>query len=514
MGAGFTTAVVRAVEWANLVVTPRIGAPKERRFVRLSGWTSCLQFGVHNHNLTNVLRGLRERVFAVERNGKLVPPPKPVEGCFSRLSKFRAGLLRKLGHRLPYTQCEFISTYTGHKRDRVVAAFESLLARPVCRRDGWLSTFVKAEKINLTSKPDPAPRVIQPRDTRYNCMVGPYIKSLEHHVYGAIAWMWGGPTVMKGLNAGQVGTEAHLAWQKFAKPCAIGLDASRFDQHVSKAALEWEHSVYNSVFQSKELRKLLKWQVYNRGIARVPEGVVRYSVDGCRMSGDMNTALGNCLLMCALVWEFCRERGVRARLLNNGDDCTLICESADEPKLRRGLEEWFLEFGFTMKVEPTVYRIQEIEFCQTHPICVDGDWVMVRDPRVALAKDLMCLHPDTANPIPAYHAWAAAVGNCGMSICGGVPIMQEHYRRMMNLGRANRRVQGFGSMSTGFEYLAKGMAREYRAITPETRAQFYWAFGILPDLQIALEEEIGSMTYSPDISPMMTRSDFQFIRTQ
>jgi hypothetical protein len=128
------------------------------------------------------------------------------------------------------------------------AAADSLSTIPVSKRDAVLSTFVKAEKINLTKKPDPAPRVIQPRSPRYNVAVGRYLKRLEKDIYRALKALAGDVVVMKGYNAGQSGEIIARKWARFNRPCAIGLDASRFDQHVSEAALRWEHSVYTQLF--------------------------------------------------------------------------------------------------------------------------------------------------------------------------------------------------------------------------------------------------------------------------
>jgi hypothetical protein len=36
-------------------------------------------------------------------------------------------------------------------------------------------------------------------------------------------------------------------------------------------------------------------------------------------------------------------------------------------------------------------------------------------------------------------------------------------------------------------WLSKGMTRDYRAISPETRHSFYLAFGTTPDMQVELE---------------------------
>lgn len=486
------------------MVSLRGGTDKVRSYLRWGGLTSPLVFTVHNNNLMNILRGLRERVFAVERDGELHQPPKPKAGAFNKLSQFRVRLFRVLNHCNPFTYQEFIDTYQGSKRTRYEMAYDSLVSCSLTIRDATLKTFVKAEKINLSKKVDPAPRVIQPRDPRYNLSVGRYIKPLEHKLYAAIGRLFEGPTVMKGYNAEQVASHIVRKWGKFRRPVAIGLDASRFDQHVSKDALEWEHSVYNGICKSGELARLLRWQIDNHGVCYTEEAKIKYKVQGCRMSGDMNTALGNCLLMCAMVWTFLQELGVYGELVNNGDDCVLFVEEQSVQRVMDRLPSWFLDMGFTMKVEEPVSNINKVEFCQTNPICVNGTWVMVRNPIVAMAKDTMCIKPNHSSLVPSYYSWCSAVGKCGMSLCGGVPVMQDFYQRMIELGRPTKGVQGFGDMSTGFEFLARNMHRQYTSITAQTRYQFWEAFGITPDMQEALESAIREVDDPSLVLRMMT----------
>jgi hypothetical protein len=354
---------------------------------------------------------------------------------------------------------------------------------------------VKAEKVNFTSKPDPAPRVIQPRGPRYNVSVGVFLKPLEHLIYKSIAQVWGGTTVMKGHNAHSTAAELRVMWDSFRDPVAVGLDASRFDQHVSADALRWEHGIYLSCFAGSdrtELRRLLEWQVENKGFARASDGLVKYTVSGCRMSGDMNTALGNCLLMCAMVWEYCRLRGVQARLANNGDDCVVICERGDLGKFNDGLGQWFLEMGFNMKVEPAVDVFERIEFCQTQPVYDGERWVMCRKPSIVLAKDSVSLLPMTQGKT-AYR-YCTAVGECGMSLAGGLPVLQEFYSALMRCGAGARFEGAVAQLESGFARLATGMHREYRLVSAEARYSFWLAFGILPDAQVAMEDyyqEVG-----------------------
>jgi hypothetical protein len=277
---------------------------------------------------------------------------------------------------------------------------------------------------------------------------------------------------------------------------AIGLDASRFDQHVSPDALRWEHSIYLEMFSGDdrvEIAKLLKWQLKNSGVAYTPEGVIKYWVDGARMSGDINTALGNCLLMCAMVWAYCKSVGVsKFELVNNGDDCTLIVESYDLVAVEANLDTWFTEMGFTMKMEDPVYEIEQIEFCQMHPVWVPTGYTMVRNVQVAMAKDAVSLvHWNTQ---VEYQSWLSAVGMGGAALCAGIPVMQEYYSAYVRSGnnKPNTKHAYFQNSGT-FMFLGQGLTPRYLPVHPRTRASFYYAFGITPDEQVSHEGRLKAV---------------------
>jgi hypothetical protein len=486
-----------------MVVNTLDGMPKTRRFERLSVVCQGGEWGVHNHNRTNVVRGLVERVYSVERKGELVRPPQPLKHKFKELSSFRAGLLRHLDLCRRWTNQEFLDSYHGAKKLLYERAFDSLTLRPLLRQDGYLQTFVKAEKLNFSSKPDPAPRVIQPRSTRYNCVVGPYLKPLEKRIYHAIDKVFGGPTVMKGLDAYKQGAVLHSKWRRFHDPVAIGLDASRFDQHVSTDALKWEHSVYNACYRSKTLSKLLTWQLENVGYARTPDGFVKYKVNGCRMSGDMNTAMGNVLIMCALVWQFLSDVHVDGELVNNGDDCVIIVERGDVSKIRGTVEKWFLGYGFTMKVEEDVDVFEKIVFCQMQPVFDGSDWRMVRNPRITFDKDGINLKPGNQR----FEDWLHTVGECGLALTSGLPVVQAYYQYLMSMGTLSH------METSGMKYLRGNLESKARHITTQARVSFWRAFDIHPYQQECIESCLAM--YSGCGSDLMTREivssiNFQF----
>jgi len=304
------------------------------------------EYGVHNNNLQNLLRGIRERVFAVEKEGELVSPPRPDARVFEgEMAKFANSFDKLSPPTTPWTTVEFCGTYVGRRRTIYEAAAESLINAPLQRSDANSNSFLKAEKIPFGSKPDPAPRLIHPRSPRYNVEVGVFLKKIEHQVYHQVDTIWGHRTVLKGCNAHRTAAILRRKWEAFSHPVAIGLDASRFDQHVSVPALEWEHKRYLSMFQSGDrtrLAELLSWQLDTKCVARCLDGRVKYRVKGMRFSGDMNTSTGNCLLMSALVWSYCSSVGVKAQLANNGDDCVLILDQSELSRLSSGnMGLWF-----------------------------------------------------------------------------------------------------------------------------------------------------------------------------
>lgn len=468
-----------------LEVTQGPPVSKDRTIYMVAGCPSQARFLVHNHCLENLKRGLVERVFCVERNGTLCRTPQPVNGAFdgSLFRKFRAAVVERVGfsHRMGYDG--FLSYYSGAKLRNYQRAVESLRLRRLEEKDSYLTTFVKAEKIS-TTKGDPAPRIIQPRDPRYNVELGCYLRHKEKSIMHAIDDVFGETTCIKGYTSEEVGAIFKDKWDQYHKPVAIGLDASRFDQHCSVEALEYEHSFYQAMYPGdKKLAKLLKWQLTNRGVGYTPNGKVRYVKRGCRMSGDMNTSLGNYTLMCAMVYAFIwsKLRG-QASLANCGDDCVLICESGLRDTILEELPEFFLKLGYTMKVEKPVYELEHIEFCQAHPVQFAGGWKMVRNIHTAMGKDVHCVN--NLRTDMTRKAWTTAQHKGGMALMAGIPVFEAYYKQFPvyeDLGKH----EPLDNITNEHKWRGSG---KFYPITPESRCSLWSAFGLTGDDQYVLEE--------------------------
>lgn len=472
--------------------------PKARIISRVGGCSTQHLYSVHNSSIDNLARGVLERVFYVKIDGKFQEPPQPKIGVVEeRLSEAKHIITSHLQSAAPVEWDSFPGLYVGRQKTRYENAVANLMHRGLRRKDAYVQVFTKAEKTDFTAKPDPAPRVISPRTPEYNVVVGSYIKPLEHKYCEAVAALFGHKTVFKGLNADEAGMLMEEKWRMFKRPVAVSLDATRFDQHVSYDMLKWEHSILSHPFQGPEKRKLLKylsWQLVNKCYGYCRDGKLKYTVRGRRCSGDMNTGIGNCIDMSSMVYAYSKHCGVQVQLANNGDDCVVIMESHALNRFVNGLSKWFTEMGFTMKIEKPVYELEHIEFCQTHPVLVGSNYRMVRVPQVAMEKDSISLKRLDRESL--FRKWLTVVGQGGLALNSGVPVMQEFYKSFIRNGRNTAsRLRSDPTMETGMMMLARGMEAKHSDVLPETRYSYWRAFGVTPDEQMAQEGEIMGVSF-------------------
>lgn len=492
-------------EFRGIAVHPHVGAKpsKLRRVVIAPYLSSRIDFGAHNNNLPNLIRALNERVFNVQGKSGLEPTPQPELGAWRKLDHVSSRLadrLRKFGRCEKLTCDEFIAQCPANKRNLYTSAAETYMRQGWGNRDARIKAFVKFEKLNFTNKVDPAPRIIQPRSPVYNIALGRFTRKVEADMYRALAEEWGedDEVVMKGMTVEKVAQVLRKKWLKFASPVAIGLDASRFDQHVSRDALKWEHSVYKRIFDyDPELIALCNVQLANSGFAFVDGHKLTYKANGTRASGDMNTSLGNCIIMCTLAREYLREKGIDAEFVNNGDDCIVFMDKSNLYKIA-DLSDWFLKFGFEMEVESPVYTFEECVFCQSQPVLLDAasdTYVMCRQPKTAFGKDAMSLAVDTEL---GYRQWSYQVGVGGLALFGDLPVFCELYKAYRRNGVESNVGSSLSISDSGFMRMcSKPRIRgEYRGtISDDTRVSFFKAFGYPPSVQIELEEELKSNNY-------------------
>jgi hypothetical protein len=462
----------------------------------------------YNNSLSVVKRALNERLYYVKTPSGLGPCPQPQDKAFEELGAIRRQLLRCMPYHPPvWTNQQFVNSYTGLKAKRYATAAKRLETVGPKRSMGFWNTFIKAEWYDGTIKKNPCPRLIQPRSFAYNVLIGRYIRPMEKALYGAIDGLFGYHVVMKCDAPWDRAQTIAGYWHEFNNPVFVGFDASRFDQHVSVDALKYEHSVYNAIFKSPELSKYLGWQIDNVGYASVGDGLVKYTCEGKRGSGDMNTSCGNVLIMCSIVYKFLNELGVKTRFINDGDDGGVIIES-QHLSLLEPFASHCLRFGFEMEIEDPVYELERVEFCQSNPVNMGGgNWMMVRNVHKCIKLDRCSI---TSRDWATFEEVQHATGVCGLALYEGVPVLDAWYSSMLSpnvrADRVERLLQDMKFSTRSWRSMAS-KSRPFLVDQTVARISMYKAFGILPDVQKMLEDEFRAIKFQSQKRKIYPRSE-------
>jgi len=260
--------------------------------------------------------------------------------------------------------------------------------------DCRITAFLKVEN-TAANKTDPVPRLIQARRPPYALELATFLKGVEK----GINVMTGPETdsdervVAKGLTGTERAAIFVKLWERHGgdgNAVCVSTDASKFDMHVRADILKLEHQVYLGLYKqpadgSKPRSRfawLLRQQLVNCGTTSCG---VKYVTDGNRMSGDMNTSCGNCLIMTMLVMAFCRivkraEPDFIYDTLGDGDDDTIIFNRKYVETFLSLLVPTFLDWGFKMKVDKVAYRLCDILFCQHKLVQINGVYQMILNP--------------------------------------------------------------------------------------------------------------------------------------
>lgn len=422
-----------------------------------------------------------------------VPPSvfAPLGADVSREFNRLARLARSYGG-IRWTHLQTALSYDGAMRRRYLDAERSLRECGLSTsRDSMIYAFLKAEKQRDPAK-FPKPRLIYPRDPRYNLEVASRLKPFEH-------WLWGmltakrlriggqGRVVAKGLNPRQ---RANLIVRKFQnlRDCvAFEVDAKAFEAHVGPGQLKGEHQVYRAAYRGdRRLVWLLGEQLRLKG--KLPCGA-KFSRDGARASGDFNTGMGNTMVMLAVIVGALRSFKVPFDLLVDGDNAVIFLEGGSHQGVVGGLAAHVLQSsGHEVVLERQVSYIEGIRFGGSAPVYLGPPmgWTMVRDWERVLSCALSS-HRWLREPRFAKN-WMAGVARCELSLARGVPVLQA-----WALG---------GLKATGFrgavrahphrDYFMMGawLADEGSSVrvSVEARLSFQRAFGVTPECQLRYEE--------------------------
>lgn len=442
--------------------------------------------GVHANSLTNELCSLYNRVLmevptirAQARRGLDGTAARVQELIFSKVGKLETWPLRRaLRHMV-----------VRHGSGLYVPAAKSLSERPLDRRDSGVSMFIKVEKNfiaeGLSLK---TPRAIQYRGPRFNLMLAKYLLPYEEKFYAEFQKLNStGLHTSKGLSPDARANLLAALWSKYSSPAALCLDASRFDAHVSVAHLIHEGRCYT---QSLGEHRLLKWllarQLTNRGKGRWGS---RYSVDGCRMSGDMNTALGNTIIQ-MIVLSYCAG-SEPVSLVVEGDDAVMFGDVDVIRRVERTLVARAKEVGFSMKCVRARF-LEEISYCSSRLVETQpGVWRSVREGVKAFFTDRYTSKRVEGEKARRSKARTMAVGYATMY--AGLPVYGAWAQYLLSWAPACKLDERYDSNFIQRAALAATDRSTVEIAAPAgniaslTRSSFFAATGIAPSEQLLIE---------------------------
>lgn len=455
----------------------------------------------HANCVCNQMVAIANRVIGVVP----IPTTNGLSDLRSEVKRMYAGLPT---HLVPWTMTQVVDSFKDSRRGVYERARLSLLDRPFCKADTRINAFVKAELADAAAKVCPDPRIISARSVRYNLLLAQYLRPLERKIINMRSKR-GLRIFAKGQNSVERAEEIRRKFECFDNPVCFSIDASRWDKHMDLKVLEIEHSIYKRAFPGDPfLQQLLDNQLINRCATR--DGV-RYVCRGRRMSGDMNTGLGNCIVMSAMVTKIMRKLGVPFEIYDDGDDCLLIFSREHQELVRENLARMFLEFGQEVKLENEAFEPTDVVFCQSKMVKTMTGWRMVRNWRKVLSHGTS--GTKHWNNLKLIRGMMNAVGSCELALNRGVPIIQSYALALRRIGDGERlkRIDVNSGLMMRCRHELGVESHEFDThvykttalpVTSEARLTFENAFGVPIWEQLAIERKLA--IWSPDLSSYLT----------
>jgi len=271
------------------------------------------------------------------------------------------------------------------------------------------------------------------------------------------------------------------AWDSFKNPVGICLDHTCWDGHYSEELLEREHRRYARISgqpQNSLLMRLCKKQIKNRGFTM---GGIRYKVKGKRCSGEYTTSHGNGESNYLMIRSVLLYIGVTEFIIFvNGDDSVIICDVEDMEKIVANLV-LFKNFNMVTEIEKIAHIFEEITFCQSSPVNIDGEYTMIRKPMRVLDR-IRYTSTDWSSRLSSFYV---SLGLCELSINKGVPILQDLAVWLIRKGGCDRPLTTYKT-----DHYDATATLAINEIVDSTRASFELAFGISVYEQLSIEKTL------------------------
>jgi len=218
---------------------------------------------------------------------------------------------------------------------------------------------------------------------------------------------------------------------------------------------------------------------------------IEYSMRGRRLSGDMNTACGNAILMVLMVGTVMSGAPFEFRIYDDGDDCLLFVPREDAVFVGGLMVRRFLEFGVTLKVEHQAQVIEEVQFCQARPVYwANGKGVLVPEPRKQLSQMYAGVKYGRSPRLDNRLLYTTS--ECLLHLYSSIPVLGA-FHAMVH--RATRPVQRRSYQDDAFAFWVNlnAHAEVSPSLDDYVRLSFERAYGISPTEQRLMEAAFDSV---------------------
>lgn len=419
----------------------------------------------------------------------------------------------------PVSHTEMMSTCRPHIKKRYQNAYDQIRERRVIFGKSQSKTkfFVKFEKIP-TSKIEAgkAPRCIQYRDFKYMYAFKrsflPITKAIkkcaELNVFGQVV----NTIFTKNMLGCAIADNMRSLWLAFKNPVAVCLDHRNYDGHYCRPLIGVANKMWkkyagcdNITRKTRLLARLLDEQFKTTGYSN---NGVKFNASGKRCSGEFTTSDENGVAnkhIIESVFEWIiymlLDMGVLkgkfedwiVYLQVNGDDSVIMLEHELWMAINKHIgDDWlntFKSLNQETEMDISTYHFEQISYCQASPVCIDGNWLMVKKPLRTLSR--VC-YTDKKLDEKTVLRYYRSLGLCELAGSAGVPILQTLALRLLELA------QGARPLGKVDKVWAKSMNQgriRFKPVTRDSRLSFERAFGIAPETQLAIEAIISGREY-------------------
>lgn len=388
----------------------------------------------------------------------------------------------------PAKRWKVVNGYSGPYRRKYMEAHKEYHRVGLKSYMSHVTMFCKDD--SYSCEPEKAPRAIQYRNTTFALEQGRFTKPIEKWFYHILDDV---DTLIVGKSDPfTIAQHLHAKSAKYKNPCFLMLDASKFDSCVDIKWLKLTLGFYKRLYPKRYHRTLdWLWTKTYINVGKTRHGL-RYKTWGTRMSGDMDTGLGNSIIMYLMLKSYLKQIDVRGSIMVNGDDSLVVIEQSDVGKAKD--ISCFKRFGFNMKFDIS-YSIHQAEFCQSRLFYSDCGPMMALNPQRAIDRAGWTTMKYSKSNARAY---INTIGRCNRAAHWGQPILYKLAIKMIEEASTNKEVW----LRPYWEEYKQMLGRWWRmgepAISLESRLSFAEAWNIEVPTQLDLEKRLKvGIIYEP-----------------